>query len=733
MGIKMVDTAEPMNENGYPVARAKHIWFSDNETLQEKLNNGSLGSGGASYIELSQEEYDNLTDDERLSGREYRIYDRGRIFKLGVEYGKDACFTSLSQLGLTADATLDDVITAMPKGSSALIGVTEFTNAQTMFPYEEGNDYTFGRVFITKGNDNGRTYVKWFRKDGAKECIAKMDLNTNAIIGWQQKNTKGLVTNAQNFKIDLTKNNAYWYGMFTFNFVYGTTPCEITVTITDKVYYTITKGQNLVSAITYTQDGAKYTIGIDLTAKVYGTQVVDMPSEFGTINSLTAETFAGTTTAISKGYGFATTDKIDGIEITQSIIDTYGTEILKYPIGKWRISNVNLGNKLTDLPRTSTGAIITIESIYPTKSPWTDAWAYRQYKFESSMEDWVFIRTLNSGDTAGVLQRDSGWKQFAIKTVTTLAELGLTADATIQDVIDALPIGGNAIIRTDSFTNWSTLFNGIQWGYLKIEKTVNGMCLIELTEVLGDCRMYYGKQGSGKFVEWQRINTNEILHTSLSGNLAGITTVLDLVNALLTEYRALSPKKPIRFVNGEITKTTLTDLPVTYGVLQITVAGWDVVEVRFAHSASGFKTMYYGFLNRITGEELISSITWEKVATTDYVDSKLGDIYSTTAQPIGTWIDGSTIYRQVFECADIEQSTTHTTVTLCKVPQFGQLISVRGFGKIRNVSAYAEMPFYNGTHFTSLKVYTDGQVDAYGPLLGLSEVKIIVEFIKKVY
>ena len=116
----------------------------------------------------------------------------------------------------------------------------------------------------------------------------------------------------------------------------------------------------------------------------------------------------------------------------------------------------------------------------------------------------------------------------------------------------------------------------------------------------------------------------EILHRDLSGNLAGITTVLDLVNALLTEYRANSPKKPIRYVNGEITKTTLTDLPVSYGLLQITVAGWDVIEVRLAHSANGFKSMYYGFVNRISGQESISSITWEKVATTDYVDSKLG-------------------------------------------------------------------------------------------------------------
>ena len=263
-------------------------------------------------------------------------------------------------------------------------------------------------------SDNGNIYTR-LQISGATAGTITTDT------GWRcvTQNTKALVTNAQNFKIDLTKRNASWYGMFTFNFTYGSTPCEITVTIIDKVYYTITKGQNVVSAITYTQDGAKYTIGIDFTTKMYGTQVVEIPSEFGTINSLTAEQFAGDTTAISKGQ---------------------------------------------------------------------------------------------------------------------------------------------------------------------------------------DC--------------------NEIIYTSLSGNLAGITTVLDLVNALVTEYRALSSKKPIRFVSGEITKTTLTDLPRNYGLLQITVFGYDVVEVSFAGSSFGFKTLHYGFVNRTSGEALFSSLFWEIVDTpvTELID-----------------------------------------------------------------------------------------------------------------
>ena len=510
MAIKLADTLAPMAD--FPAAMAEHVGFADGDTLQEKLDNGALGGGGASYTQLSQAEYDALTEDEKMNGKEYRTYDTGHIYKLGIEYGKDAYFTSLAQLELTADATLDDVIATMPKGSSALIGVTDFTNAQTMFPYEEGNDYTFGRVFIVKGNDIGRTYAKWFRKDGVKECIAKMDINTNAIIGWQKTDDKtALVTNAQNFKIDLTKNNASWYGMFTFNFTYGYMPCEINFVITDKVYYTITKGQNVVSAITYTQNGANYIIGIDFTTKMYGTQVIDMPSEFGTINSLTAETFAGATTAVHKG-------------------------------------------------------------------------SYSMYSYSS------------------------------------LADLGLTTSATIDDIISKMADNSMFVYKTDVFD--ISKYENLQYATVSIIRQSNSRVQAIMTDK-DTGNLYVGKMDStNKIVGWTKVATEEIIHTSLSGNLAGITTVLDLVNALLTEYRALNPKKTIKFVSGEISKTTLTDLPVTYGVLQITVAGWDVVEVRLAHSANGFKSMYYGFLTRISGQESISSITWEKVATVDTFNGK---------------------------------------------------------------------------------------------------------------
>ena len=414
MGVRLPDTAGPMGD--FPGMMAEHIEFADGERLQEKLDNGTLGGGGASYTQLSQADYDDLTDDEKMNGKEYRTYDTGHIYKLGIEYGKDAYFTSLSQLGLTAPTTVGEVFVAMPNKSMLMLNVENVADAN--------------------------------------------------------------------------------------------------VTITDAPH----------------------------------------------------------------NYGLLT--------------------IEKHSNSRFRIEFSNsLGGNASDARK--------------------------------------WIGSIKGNDGTGLR-----WIEItgSAKVYTTMAQLGLDgATATVQDVIDAISVGEIAMLRSDAFNNnnWKTQCNNIQYGYLKIEKTQNGLSNIELQEVVAPNRRYFGTQASGKFAGWTQMNTEEILHTSLSGNLAGITTVLDLVNALLTEYRALSSKKPVRFISGEITKNTLTDFPVTYGVLQITVAGWDVVEVRLAHSANGFKSMYYGFLTRITGQETISSIAWEKVATTTITSlSQLGLTASATLNDV---------------------------------------------------------------------------------------------------
>lgn len=85
MAISLVDTAVPMNDTGYPVARAKHIWFDDNATLQDKLDNKELG--GDTSQTVTEAEFLALPEEQRLNNS-YYLYDIGVHYKNGVAYSR---------------------------------------------------------------------------------------------------------------------------------------------------------------------------------------------------------------------------------------------------------------------------------------------------------------------------------------------------------------------------------------------------------------------------------------------------------------------------------------------------------------------------------------------------------------------------------------------------------------------------------------------------------------------
>lgn len=572
MAIKLADTLAPMAD--FPAAMAEHIEFSDGENLQEKLDAGSLGSdGGASYTELTQEEYDALTEEEKVNGSEYRTYDSGHIYRLGVEYGKDAYYTSLSQLGLTADATLDDVIATMPKGSSAILSVTEFTNAQTMFPYEEGNDYTFGRVYIVKGSDNGRIYTKWFRKDGVKEYIAKTDLNTNAMIGWNKQNT-----------------------------------------------YTS------LSQLGLTADGTVNDIIAKLSA---GESALINVAEF---NDKTQ--FPDT----SSSSNMATVSVRKTNEIGRTVVEWFKKD------GRYAVAVLDGNNKVSD---------------------WRE-YAVETKKGLAQNSQYYKIDITKKGN-----KYRNGVVKFSYNNGTMPCEVAIFlsyGDSTGHIGNYTYTYGTNCIQSITITGDDTNVVIGIE-----LTKTVYGTQLVEVNESFCTINNLTNEQFTGDIVATYKDFSNEILHTDLSGNLAGITTVLDLVNALLTEYRATSPKKPIRFVNGEITKTTLTDLPQTYGLLQIAVSGYDVVEVSFAGSAFGFKTMYYGFVNRIQGEALLSGLTWRTVEVPITELTELG-------------LDGTATIQNVMDKMSIGQ---HCIINTSRFDDVTQVENIE-YGKveIRRLSTY---------------------------------------------
>ena len=247
----------------------------------------AVEGGSGNIVTLTQSEYDALTDDEKMDGREYRTYDTGHIYKLGIEYGKDACFTSLSQLGLTADATVEDVVNALKNGESFLAPVNTFTNYETIFPNKVPNDQ-WNKIHIIKGTSLASSHIRCFSPSGTSEYLANIN-NTN-IVSW--------------------------------NDVSGT-------------------------------------------------------------------------------Y----------IDISDAVIEKLGNEILKYPVGKYRINSTATGNKFIDLPsdaETKCG-LIEINGTAVGKSPFTDTWVYRMYKFECLTGTSSYIRRLNSGATAGQIELDTGW------------------------------------------------------------------------------------------------------------------------------------------------------------------------------------------------------------------------------------------------------------------------------------------------------------------------------------
>ena len=114
---------------------------------------------------------------------------------------------------------------------------------------------------------------------------------------------------------------------------------------------------------------------------------------------------------------------IEGIVINQTTIDTYGAEILKYPLGIWRISGNNLASQFTDLPVKVSGRIeITSIEADTNINPWNREWSYRVYNFEPYKGE-NYIRKIASGNTIGVITNDSGWKKVC--TTSELTELSL--------------------------------------------------------------------------------------------------------------------------------------------------------------------------------------------------------------------------------------------------------------------------------------------------------------------
>lgn len=81
--IKLVDQLSPMGN--FAVATATDIVCSDNERLQDKIDNGTLG--GDTSLTVTEAEYLALPEEQKLNNS-YYLYDIGVHYKNGVAYSR---------------------------------------------------------------------------------------------------------------------------------------------------------------------------------------------------------------------------------------------------------------------------------------------------------------------------------------------------------------------------------------------------------------------------------------------------------------------------------------------------------------------------------------------------------------------------------------------------------------------------------------------------------------------
>ena len=114
--------------------------------------NGQGGTGGDSSVTLTQEEYEALTEEEKLNGL-YYIYDTKRIYKNGVQYGASepisltmAEYKALKEAG-AIDEQQEYLIEADDEGGSGSGTAENITYTNENFPQYDNVDLALDALF----------------------------------------------------------------------------------------------------------------------------------------------------------------------------------------------------------------------------------------------------------------------------------------------------------------------------------------------------------------------------------------------------------------------------------------------------------------------------------------------------------------------------------------------------------------------------------------------------------
>lgn len=295
------------------------------------------------------------------------------------------------------------------------------------------------------------------------------------------------------------------------------------------------------------------------------------------------------------------------------------------------------------------------------------------------------------------------------------------------------------VTDTRGFTNsWSGALNVLPWSAPKIQSfTVNratseGVEAIDGTYALSALKssvsslkingteknkmsfIVYARDLESESTSWT-IECDKITGTSVSGSFSGL---LSWDGEPISTFNDMS---------GYEFKVVVSDL---FG----SSTAYDSMPTKVVHIDIDESTGYIGFGGDSPAED--EGIGYRFYSPIDIPSGSFIQRYSTEPVPVGTWIDGRTIYRQVFDLGDISVAKgTVTTVLVSGTPTYDVLVDLRAFGRWGTGDNWCVIPRIWTTTTGTLSIdYASSLIRLRSINTGaftLSDVYVYVEFVLK--
>ena len=531
--------------DAFPLAYAEKINVKlqdgSEASIQTLFNNGELGSSsGSSAQTITQSEYDALDPQIQLEG-EFYCYDSGRHFRNGIEYGKDASaddivsFAKPSQLGLDdASCTVVDLINAMfleqrKDYSKRLIGIFPYVKNESNITDLPTDISSKGQVEIcTSGWDMAS--AKFTDTANCVEYIGRTIVASGVVnsISWQEIATKDnlivqTVSNSSSATDKVPSANIMARELFGNNITDATVNVlefgagqwkvdsnakasslqNMPVARAGKLYVIHLQGNDGLTPYTGAYKYAMYKyITID------GVEYIRSLNSDGTVGHIVNDTgwkqIATKSTynsiaELNKAKGTSIT-LVNGEDNTQKIVDALST-------GEQFVSfyhnNANQNRFGID---TGYGSLINeIRIVKCLDADLTSSYA-------------TVTAFMNTGCVMSRIYYKTYSTDWCVNgTITELSQLGLTASATIQDVMDKMSVGQHCILNTSRFDD-KTQVGNIEYGKVEIRRLSSGMWSLWLEDVLHGNVVAHGTCSASKFAGWQYLASKDYVDNAVSNS-----------------------------------------------------------------------------------------------------------------------------------------------------------------------------------------------------------------------